>query len=316
MTRYRALSAHFLSRFGCRIQKIPLDIAPGQGMGCPNRRPAGGAGEGPGHNSSGCIFCNAHGSGTGLAAQGLSIPEQWDFWRGRYAESRKSTGGFIAYLQSYSNTYGTAENLAATLTGLVGLPGLVGLSIGTRPDCLDAEKIRILAEFSLPEKWVELGVQSSHDATLARIRRGHDAACSAQAIRACAAAGLQVCVHLIFGLPGEGRDDMMATVDWVNSLPVAGVKLHNLFVAEGTELERMWRAGEYQPIAESDYLELVLETVARLRPDIVIHRLVADTMNERLAAPAWAAMHYRMMQRINSLLVQRDIWQGGALTRG
>lgn len=261
----------------------------------------------------GCIFCNAHGSGTGLAAQGLSISEQWALWMERYAKSRKASTGYLAYLQSYSNTYGTAADLAALLAALPDLPGIEGVSIGTRPDCLDDEKIATLAAFPKAERWIELGVQTSHDKTLERINRGHDAACSARAAMACAKAGLQVCAHLIFGLPGENHADMLATVNWLNTLPVHGVKIHNLFIAEGTELARMWRHNLHTPIDENAYLELVLESIAALRQDITIHRLVSDTMNEQLLAPPWAAMHFRMMQRINSVLVQRDLWQGKSL---
>ncbi len=299
--RYFTLNAHFTRIFGRRIQKIPLDA----GFGCPNRDGS--------LSTGGCSFCNEHGAGSGLSRTGLALTEQWDLWRGRYAQSRAATAAYIAYLQSFSNTYGPAEKLAAVLESLVVLPEIVGISIGTRPDCLDEKKIALLAAVPLPERWVELGVQSAHDKTLRSINRGHSAACSERAIMDCAAAGLNVCAHLILGLPGESREQMLDSVAWLNSLPVSGVKLHNLFVCEGTPLAELWRTGGYTPLEEHEYLELVLECLAHLRPDIVIQRLVSDTSSERLAAPAWAAMHYRMLQRINSTLTRRDLWQGKAL---
>ncbi len=300
-SRYFTLNAHFTRIFGRRIQKIPLDA----GFGCPNRDGS--------LSTGGCSFCNEHGAGSGLSRTGLALAEQWDLWRGRYGQSRAATAAYIAYLQSFSNTYGPTEKLAAVLESLVALPEIVGISIGTRPDCLDEKKIALLAAVPLPERWVELGVQSAHDETLRRVNRGHSASCSERAIVDCAAAGLNVCAHLILGLPGENREHMLASVAWLNSLPVSGIKLHNLFICEGTPLADLWRSGGYTPLEEREYLELVLECIAHLRADIVIQRLVSDTSSERLAAPAWAAMHYRMLQRINSTLTQRDLWQGKAL---
>ena len=299
--RYFTLNSHFIRVFGRRAQKIPLDA----GFSCPNRDGS--------LSSRGCSFCNERGSGSGLARTGLDLADQWELWRGRYAENRAAAPAYIAYLQSFSNTYGPVKKLTAVLESLVALPGIAGFSIGTRPDCLDEDKIALLTAVPLPERWIELGVQSAHDETLRRVNRGHDAACSERAITACAAANLNVCAHLILGLPGENRKHMLASVAWLNSLPVSGVKLHNLFVCEQTPLAALWRSGSYTLLEEHAYLDLVLDCLTRLRPDIAIHRLVSDTSSERLVAPAWAAMHYRMLQRVNSELARRNLWQGKEL---
>lgn len=226
MKSWNTLTAHFKRRFGQRAQKIPLDA----GSTCPNRDGA--------LSRAGCTFCNAVGSGSGLAAQGMSLADQWALWRAHFLASGKAAL-FLAYFQSFSNTYGPAARLARLLDDLEGLPDLVGLSVGTRPDCMDAEKARLLAAAPWPETWLELGVQTLNDATLRRVNRGHDAAASLKAIDLIAAAGrVQVCAHLMIGLPGETPDDVLATVERLNTTPVHGVKLHNVYVCRDTALER------------------------------------------------------------------------------
>lgn len=276
MKSWNALAAHFKRRFGQRAQKIPLDA----GATCPNRDGA--------LSRAGCTFCNAIGSGSGLAGQGMSLAEQWALWRAHFLASGKAAL-FLAYFQSFSNTYGPAARLARLLDELDGLPDLVGLSVGTRPDCVDAEKARLLAAAPWPETWLELGVQTLNDETLRRINRGHDAAASLRAIDLAASAGrVQVCAHLMIGLPGETPDDVLATVERLNATPVHGVKLHNVYVCRGTALEREFLAGDYRPPERAAYVNLAVEALARLRPDIVVHRVVADPAPGELRAPDWA----------------------------
>ncbi len=296
-TRLHLLATYLRLRFGARVQKVPLDA----GFSCPNRDGT--------LSRGGCVFCNPRGSGSGLGEDGLTLEEQWTVWTGRYARTRNA-GLFIAYLQSFSNTYGPIDKLRRVLGVLPTLPGIVGAAVGTRPDCVGNERLDMVAALPLPEVWLELGLQSAHDATLARINRGHDAATSERAVRDAAARGLRVCAHLIAGLPGESGDDFLATVDWVSRLPVHGVKFHGLYVCEGTALARQWRAGEYTPLEREAYADLIARALPRLRPEIVIQRLTGDPAGDELLAPDWANDKRATTARIHELLTQRDTWQG------
>jgi len=300
--RLDRLSAHLRRRFGRALRKVPLDA----GATCPNRDGT--------LSRSGCAFCNPRGSGTGLFAQGLTLRQQWDRLRG---PAPKHPG--LAYLQAFSNTHGPTERLARVLDEIAALPGLAGLCIGTRPDCLDHEKLALLAAFRErlrspelpePELWLELGLQSSHDATLALVNRGHDAACFARAARAAADLGIPVCAHLVLGLPGEGLPHFLHTVDFVNALPVAGVKLHNLYVAEGTALAGLWRSGDLALPTREEYLRWLCALIPRLRPDLVIHRLVADPAPGELLAPAWAGDKRTTLDMLAQMMEEKDIRQG------
>lgn len=244
-----------------------------------------------------------------MGMAGQTLQEQWAIWQGRFTRSRNA-GLFIAYLQSFSNTYGPASRLRRLLLELRGLEGNVGVSVGTRPDCLDAEKLDIIAASGLEETWLELGVQTAHDATLRRINRGHDAASSAWAIHEAAARGIRVCAHVIFGLPGEDRAMMLETVDWLNSLPVFGVKFHALYVCRDTPLAGQWRAGAFEPLEQARYAEVMVEALARLRSEVVVHRLVGEPAGDELLAPAWAADKRASARLIQDALESRGLWQG------
>ncbi|MGJ3521648.1 TIGR01212 family radical SAM protein [Nitratidesulfovibrio sp. D1] len=295
--RLHLLATYLRLRFGARVQKVPLDA----GFSCPNRDGT--------LSRGGCVFCNPRGSGSGLGEDGLTLEEQWTVWTGRYARTRNA-GLFIAYLQSFSNTYGPIDKLRHVLGALPALPGIVGAAVGTRPDCVDDERLDLVAALPLPEVWLELGLQSAHDATLARINRGHGAAASERAVRAAAARGLRVCAHLMAGLPGENARDFLATVDWVNWLPVHGVKFHGLYVCEHTALARQWRAGEYTPLEREEYADLMARALPRLRPEIVVQRLTGDPAGDELLAPDWAGDKRATTARIHELLAERDTWQG------
>lgn len=295
--RFLSLSRYFRRRFGGRARKIPLDA----GFTCPNRD-----GTLPGR---GCLFCNPRGAGAGLGALGLTLREQWNFWREKLGK-KDATGFYLAYLQSFSNTHGPIAKVAAALDQLRDLPGLAGLCLATRPDCLDEAKLDLLAAQPVPEIWLDLGLQSANDATLARVGRGHDAACFAWAARAAAARGLKVCAHVMAGLPGEREDELLRTVDFLNDLPIRGIKFHNLLVCRGAPLAEDWRRGDYAPLAEERYLELLAAALVRLRSDVVIHRLFADPAPGELLAPAWGAGKRDLLARFQARLEADDLWQG------
>ncbi len=298
MNRYRSLSVYFRDRFGGRVQKIPLDA----GFTCPNRDGT--------LSRQGCVFCNPKGSGSGLGRQGLSLVAQWEHWQERFSRKYKIKR-FMAYLQSFSNTHGPSEKLARVLDEIAPLPGLTGLSIGTRPDCLDQKKIALLAAFPSEEIWLELGLQSAHDPTLVRINRGHDAEAFALTCRSASQAGLKVCAHVIAGLPGEIPAHFLHTIDFLNALPISGIKLHNLYVCRDTPLADDWKQGNYRPLEREEYLHSwLIPALQRLRPDIVIQRLTGDPGPGELLAPAWCSDKSTLLNALNAALEAGDVRQG------
>ncbi len=311
MNRYYQLATYFRHRFGCRVQKIPLDA----GFSCPNRDGT--------LSFGGCVFCNPLGSGSGMGKNSTALSEQWAIWRSRYQHTRDA-GIFIAYLQSFSNTYGPVEKLTETLNTIERLPGVSGLSVGTRPDCVDQEKLDRIADFaqrlapSSPagqsEVWVEFGLQSARDETLLRINRGHDFASFARATHMAAERGIKVCAHIIAGLPGETLDDFLYTVDSVNRLPIHGIKFHSMYVLEHTALAAMWRRGEYVPLTESEYVSAMVHALPRLRSEIIIHRITGDPTEEELLAPRWSTGKRSVMVGIANGLEMAQTWQGRELS--
>jgi radical SAM protein (TIGR01212 family) len=299
MHRFYGLAARLRESFGERVQKIPLDF----GFTCPNR---------DGHISrKGCIFCSPLGSGSGLYDRSMPIAEQWAHWQKKLDELY-TTRLYLAYLQSYSNTYCTHQELECALSELEGLPGLVGLCIGTRPDCLDEGKLKLLKDLGLKETWIDLGLQSSNNATLERINRGHTAEQFAKAVEKAHAQGLDVCAHLIAGLPGETKEDFLNSVEFLNQLPIAGIKFHNLFVGQGTPLQKLYESGQYTPITKDEYITALVEAISILRTDIVIHRLKADAVPGELVAPEWARIKRIILNEIEQAMKNRAIWQGCA----
>ncbi|MDR2727258.1 MAG: TIGR01212 family radical SAM protein [Deltaproteobacteria bacterium] len=294
--RWNKLSDYFLSRYGQRVQKIPLDA----GFACPNRDGT--------HARAGCIFCNAQGSGTGFGRAGLNLAEQWTAWRQHFRA--KGLRLFLAYLQSFSNTYGPIERLRAVLAELARLPDMIGVSVGTRPDCVDGDKLRLLADQPQAERWIEFGVQSACNATLVRIRRGHDRACAERAVALAAQAGLKVCVHLMAGLPGENDETFLASVRWVAAQPVAGVKFHCTYVCAGTALAALHAQGAYTPLTQTAYVRLMAEALPLLRPDIIVHRTTGDPFSGEMIAPDWVLRSRDTNNRILAELTRRGMWQG------
>jgi hypothetical protein len=297
--RYYALSAYFRQLFGCRVGKVPLDA----GFSCPNRDGTLSAG--------GCSFCNERGSGTGRHGAGAGLRAQWDAWLARPFRRRPRL--FLGYLQAYTNTHGPAARVRAVLEEAAALPGLAGLCVGTRPDCLDDEKARILAGLPVAELWLDMGLQSARDATLARVNRGHTVADFARAAELCQRHGIKVCAHLVAGLPGEGAGALSEGVAFLNALPVAGIKLHNLLVCRGAPLAADWRRGALRPLERGEYVDAVVRALAALRPDVVVHRLAADPAPGELLAPAWAAHKAETLAAVAAALDRADLWQGKAL---
>jgi hypothetical protein len=297
---------YFRRVLGGPARKVPLDA----GMTCPNRDGV--------LSRSGCLFCNAAGSGTGLAAQGLNLAEQWARLAPR-VRARHPDARLLAYLQAYSNTHCSPGRLRALLDEVAALPGpeaVSGLCLGTRPDCLDVgttrERLDILGGFvpRLGFLQLDLGLQSADPQVLRRIGRGHGPEVFAQAARGAAARGMSVCAHLMHGLPGAGPDDLERSVELVNSLPVAAVKFHNTLVCRGTGLARLWEAGGYAPPSREAYVADLASALAGLRPDICVQRLAADPAPGELLAPDWGADKAGTLALLRAELARRGLSQG------
>lgn len=296
--RYNDLAAHLRGLFGCRVQKITVDA----GLSCPNRDGRVAAG--------GCIYCNARGSGTGAHGRGLSISAQ--LAAGKRALARRyGARKFIAYFQSFSNTYAPVPVLQALYEEALAVPDIVGLAIGTRPDCISDPVLALLEAYARRHLiWVEYGLQSARDETLARINRGHDAACFFDAAAATRRRGIRVCAHVILGLPGEARADMLYTAERLAAAGIDGLKLHALYVVKGTRMEALYRRGGYRCLEQREYAALACDVLERIPGTVVIQRLTGDPHPEELVAPDWCRQKAATLAMIRAELERRDSRQG------
>ena len=296
---YYSLNRYLRERFGEKVYKLALD----GGMSCPNRDGTLGSG--------GCIFCSAGGSGDFAQGRCASVAEQLDRAKGRI---RSKTGAekFIAYFQSYTNTYAPVAYLETLFTEAISEPSVAALSIGTRPDCLPDEVVQLLARLNrIKPVWVELGLQTIHADTALLIRRGYGLSVYEDALARLKAAGLTVIVHVILSLPGEKREQMLQTIDYLGGVHRPdGVKLQLLHVLEGTDLAQLWRAGQVPVMEPEEYYDLLCECLRRLPPDMVIHRLTGDGPKRILLAPLWTGDKKRVLNDLNRELRRQNVRQG------
>lgn len=302
--RYYDLNSYLRELFGCRVQKIPLDA----GLACPNRDGL--------VSTGGCIYCNSRGSGTGAMREGLSITAQ--VIRGKeFLKKRYKAKKFIAYFQSFSNTYGPHERLKGLYEEALAVDDIVGLSIGTRPDCIDESMLTILEGYTRDYLiWIEYGLQSIHDRTLTFINRGHDVKCFKRAVELTRNRGIKICTHVILGLPFEDRDDMLATAGAVAAMGIDGIKIHLLYVIKGTRMERLYLEGRYRCLEQEEYIDLVCDFLELLPPDMVIQRLTGDPHPAELVAPEWSLRKNETISVIKKILATRDSWQGKRFNQG
>ncbi len=299
LKRYRDYGTYLRQIFGERVHKISLDA----GLGCPNRDGTG--------SHSGCIFCDRLGSGTGaLVDQHLSISEQ--IMRAQVGIKRRyGACKFIAYFQSFTNTYGPLNRLKRLYDEAIAHSDIVGLSVGTRPDCVDDEKLALLASYKKTHLvWIEYGLQSAHDVTLARIRRGHDVACFERSVHMAHQVGLDVCVHIILGLPGEDREMILQTGRFLSRLSIQGVKFHMLYVTRGTPLAALHETGGYECLDREVYADLVVDLLEVIPPGVIIQRMVSNPGNADLLAPRWVKEKSKNLRFIHERLERRNTWQG------
>jgi radical SAM protein (TIGR01212 family) len=296
--RYNAYNGVLKDTFAARVYKIGLRMD----FTCPNRDGKVAVG--------GCIYCNNASHTPQDYRPQASLSEQ--LARGAAAiRKRHRAEKFIAYFQSYTNTYGSVSKLERLYREALEFPGVVGLSISTRQDCLPADVLDLIADLSRHTYlWLELGLESMHDRTLRWVNRGHDLGDFIDAVVRCRGRGLRICAHVILGFPGETRDDMLATPALLNRLGIDGVKLHNLHVIKSTRLEELYQAGRITMMSRDDYAGLVVDFLERLNPETIIHRLTGETYRAITIAPEWSINKIGVHNAIYAELEQRDTWQG------
>jgi radical SAM protein (TIGR01212 family) len=294
---YKTLNTILRERFGVRVQKITLDA----GLTCPHRDSS---------KRGGCIYCNAQGSGTGALGRGISLKEQIEEQM-QAMKRRYKAQAFIAYFQSFSNTHAPLGELKRIFDTILPYPEIKGLAVGTRPDCIDQDKLGLIESYS-PGRliWMEYGLQSGNDDTLLRINRGHDVKTFIDAVTLTSHFKVRQCAHVIIGLPGEGMDDYVSTARTISSLPITDIKIHLLYVVRGTPLEEMYQSGEYTPLSQKEYTLAVAQFIGHLREDIVIQRITGDPHADELVEPKWAMDKGRVRQAIHEALASSGITQG------
>ncbi|WP_206808496.1 TIGR01212 family radical SAM protein [Paradesulfitobacterium ferrireducens] len=296
--RYHTFNAHLRETFGEKIIKVSLDA----GFTCPNRDGTRGWG--------GCVYCSERGSGDFAGAQTLSIPEQFAQVKERM-HLKWPKAKYLAYFQAYSNTYAPVARLREVYEQALAEKDVIGLALATRPDCLPPEVLSYLEELNRRTYlWVELGLQSMHDRTLAWIRRGHNYREFLEGYHELKKREIRVCVHIILGLPGETRAQMLETAKALAGLKVEGVKIHLLHVLRGTPLALIYEKEKFPLLTKEEYVSLVADVLEILPPDMIIHRLTGDGPPEQLIAPLWSRKKWEVLNAIDAELERRDSWQG------
>lgn len=285
--KYYSLNQYLKDTFGEKVYKIALD----GGFTCPNRDGT--------IDTRGCIFCSGMGSGDFAESRNNSITEQIENGKKRLS-GKIGNGKYIAYFQAFTNTYGPMDVLRSKYEEAMNHPDVVALSIATRPDCLSDEVLELLKNINTQKPvWVELGLQTIHEKTAEYIRRGYRLAVYDDAIQRLKTIGVDIIVHVILGLPGESREDMLETVRYVGKSGVDGIKLQLLHVIKGTDLEQEYDKGVFRTLDMEEYTELVTDCIAVLPENIVIHRMTGDGDKKTLVAPLWSGDKKRVLNMLN-----------------
>lgn len=299
---YYSLNQYLQEKFGCKVYKLALD----GGCTCPNRDGTIG--------SRGCIFCSEGGSGEFAQKKCKNIAQQIELAKLRVSDKIKS-GKYIAYFQSYTNTYAPVSYLKEMFSEAIKNDSIVALSVGTRPDCLSDDVLELLAELnSCKPVWIELGLQTIHKDTADYIRRGYDLPVFGESVKRLKNLGITVIVHVILGLPYESREKMLQTVDYVGRSGADGIKLQLLHVLKDTDLEDEYKSGKFEVLSMNEYIDILSECIEILPPDMVIHRLTGDGDKKLLVAPMWSTDKKVVLNAINRTFAENDIIQGKLYT--
>ncbi len=298
-SRYHRFADYQRKLYGERVQKVTVDA----GFTCPNRDGSKGWG--------GCIYCNNESFNPGYNSAEKSITQQIEegieFLKRRYKNVRK----FIVYFQPYSNTYAPLDTLKRYYEEALAHPEVVGLTIGTRPDCVDEAKIAYLENLAKDyDITIEYGLESISDASLKKINRGHDVQCYLDALEMTKNRGIKICTHIIFGFPWEDESLWLQTADWLSDKPFDFLKVHQLHVVKDTALERLYRKKPFDFMSPEEYIDLIVRFLERLNPRIVIQRLFGEAPPRTLIAPHWGVRNTHLTQMLERELERRDTWQG------
>ncbi|MFA7658698.1 MAG: TIGR01212 family radical SAM protein [Candidatus Gastranaerophilaceae bacterium] len=295
---YNQYSAYLKNKFGVKVYKVTIDA----GFSCPNRDNT--------ISSDGCIFCDEGGSFSQAHSNMLSVEEQLEIGIETLSKRFKAKK-FMSYFQAFSNTYKPVGELEKIYKSALKYPDIVGISIGTRPDCVDGEKLKLISEFKDDYyTWIEYGLQSIHNKTLKLINRGHDFDCFLRAYEKSKELGLNVCVHVILGLPEETKDDMLKTAEKLAELKIDGVKIHMLCALQGTALSKMYEAGKISFMPEEEYVQTVCDFLEILPAETTIHRLAGNGLKKNLIAPRWLGKKLDCLNKIDRELEKRGSFQG------
>ena len=295
---WNSLNESLRAEYGTKVYKLALS----SGCSCPNRDGTLG--------TKGCIFCD----GAGAFAETGDISAQLNAAKARVSAKIGKNGRYIAYFQSFTNTYGSVERLRTLYMEAIAEPEVVILSVATRPDCLGAEVLELLAELNAVKPlWVELGLQTIHPETAAYIRRGYALPAYEQAVERLRSIGVTVVAHQILGLPGETQQMMVETARYIGASGAHGVKFHLLHVLRGTDLAVDWQAGMFQTLEMEEYIEVLEDCVRHIPREMVIHRLTGDGAKRDLLAPLWSGDKKRVLNAIHTAFRRDNVEQGEAL---
>lgn len=293
--KMRMLNTYLRERFGTKVYKLSLCGC----TTCPNRDGTVG--------TRGCIFCSETGSGEFAQRLQGSVSRQIESAKKRVEKKAGKNCRYIAYFQSFTNTYAPISYLKKIFTEAISHPEVCALSIATRPDCLPLPVMELLSELNkIKPVWVELGLQTVNEATAKYIRRGYDLSVFDEAMEKLKAAGLEVIVHMIIGLPGETVQDMKQTAKYISDVGADGIKLQLLHVLKNTDLEKEYEAGAFQVLEQDEYINILAECLKELRSDIVVHRLTGDGAKAALIAPLWSGDKKKVLAQINRMLAKED----------
>jgi radical SAM protein (TIGR01212 family) len=296
--RFHTWNVEMRQTFGEKIFKVMLDA----GFTCPNRDGTIAAG--------GCTFCSARGSGDFAGSRRDDLVTQFNTIRD-LQHQKWPNAKYVGYFQAYTNTYAPVEELKEYFEAILVQPGVVGLSIATRPDCLPDDVIEYLADLNKRTYlWLEMGLQTIHEETSTLINRAHDTQCFVDAVNKLRKHNIRTCAHIIYGLPGETHEMMLETGRAVARMDVQGIKIHLLHLMKKTPMVKQWEAGLLRFLEKDEYIKLIVDTLEILPPEMVVHRLTGDAPRDLLIGPMWSLKKWEVLNAIDDELTSRNTWQG------